>query len=137
MKKINCIMLIDDNPADNEFHTIAIKEADVCNIVKVVTNGKQALEYLKKSHDPGQGEEFPSPNLIYLDVNMPGMSGFEFLEEYQKLNEKLKSSIIIVMLTVSLNPDDREKAIGLKEVAQFENKPLTAEVVRTTVGKYF
>lgn len=137
MKKINCILLVDDNTADNEFHTIAIRKANVCNHVKVVTDGEQALDYLKKSGDPKPSKSFPVPDIIYLDINMPGMDGFEFLEEYKELNREIKSKAVIIMLSVSLNPDDEKKALGFKEVSEFENKPLTLEKVCDTVERYF
>lgn len=137
MKKINCILLVDDNPADNEFHKIIIKEADVCNYVKVATNGRKALDYIIKSGEPGQSEEFPKPDLIYLDINMPGMNGFEFLDEYHKLDEKLKSKILIIMLTTSLNPDDQKRTTDIKEVSNFQNKPLTVEMLQEVAAKYF
>lgn len=136
MKKINCILLVDDNPADNEFHTITLKKADVCSYIKVATDGEQALAYLLKSGEEGQSELFPKPDIIYLDINMPRMNGFEFLLEYKKLSEDLKSRVVIIMLTTSLNPDDHEKAKSF-EVHEFENKPLTAEIVRQTIDKYF
>jgi CheY-like chemotaxis protein len=137
MKKVNCILLIDDNPADNLFHNIYIKKADVCNHVEVATNGRKALDYIIKSGNPNQSEEFPKPELIYLDINMPGMNGFEFLDEYHKLEENLKSKIVIVMLTTSLNPDDKKRALSSREVSEFQNKPLTVEVIRETIDKYF
>jgi CheY-like chemotaxis protein len=137
MKKLNCILLVDDNPADNEFHRIKIKKADVCNQIKVVTSGQAALDYLHKSGEPGQAEEFPKPDLIYLDINMPGMNGFEFLEEYKKLDENLKSKVVIVMLTTSLNPDDRERALSTKQVTEFQNKPLTIETLHDIIEKHF
>ena len=65
------------------------------------------------------------------------MNGFEFLEEYKKLEEKLKSKVVIVMLTTSLNPDDRERALATKEVTEFQNKPLTIETLNEIIEKYF
>jgi CheY-like chemotaxis protein len=137
MKKINCILLVDDNPADNTYHSIIIKEADVCNHIKIATSGLEALNYIINSGDANQSESFPKPELVYLDINMPGMNGFEFLEEYHKLDEKLKSKILIVMLTTSLNIEDKKRAIETEEVTEFENKPLTVELVQETIEKYF
>ncbi len=137
MKKINCILLVDDNNADNVYHKIIITEADVCNYIRAVTNGREALDYIIKSGEPNQTESFPKPDIIYLDINMPGMNGFEFLEEYKKLDEKLKSKVLIIMLTTSLNPDDRERALTFKEVTEFQNKPITVEILHETIKKYF
>ena len=136
MKKINCILLVDDNPADNEFHKIIINDSHVCHQVKIATNGRNALDYIIKS---GKGDltEFPKPDLIFLDINMPGMNGFEFLEEYHKLDSNLKSKIVIIMLSTSLNPDDAEKAKQIQEVTEFMNKPLMVETLQRTIEKYF
>ena len=106
MKKVNCILLIDDNEADNVFHKIRITKADVTNHIEVATSGNAALDYIKKAGEPGQAETNPKPDIIFLDINMPGMNGFEFLEEYKKLDERLKSKVIIVMLTNSLGSTD-------------------------------
>jgi len=137
MKKINCILLVDDNPADNQFHQIKISKAGVTNYVKIATSGQDALNYLAKAGEPGHTEDFPKPDLIYLDINMPGMNGFEFLEEYKKLEEKLKSKVVIIMLTTSLNPDDRDRALATKQVTEFQNKPLTIETLHEIIEKYF
>ncbi|MES2394902.1 MAG: response regulator [Bacteroidota bacterium] len=137
MKKINCILLIDDNPADNEYHKIIIHEANVCNHIQVAIDGPKALDYIIKSGEVNQFEAFPKPDLIYLDINMPGMNGFEFLEEYHKLEERLKAKVVIIMLTTSLNPDDKIRATNYKELKEFSNKPLTVEILHETLEKYF
>ena len=137
MKKINCILLIDDNPADNEFHTIKIKKAQVCNHIKVAIDGPKALNYLIKSGEEEQSETYPKPDLIFLDINMPGMNGFEFLEEYKKLDDKLKSKVVIIMLSTSLNPDDEKKAEENTDVKEFQNKPLDVKVLQEILDKYF
>ena len=129
--------MIDDNHADNEYHKIIIAEANVCNHVQVAIDGRKALDYIIKSGEVNQSEDFPKPDLIYLDINMPGLNGFEFLEEYHKLDERLKAKVVIIMLTTSLNPDDKIRAMDTKEVAEFENKPLTVEMLHETLEKYF
>jgi CheY-like chemotaxis protein len=136
MKKLNCILLVDDNPADNEFHKIIINDSQVCDQVKIATNGRSALEYIVKSGKEGT-VEFPKPDLIFLDINMPGMNGFEFLEEYHKLDENLKSKIVIIMLSTSLNPDDADKASRIDEVTEFMNKPLMVQTLQQTIERYF
>jgi len=135
MKKINCILLIDDNSADNEFHSIIIKRSELSNQVKVTVNGEKALEYLKNSALPGNEEEFPKPDIIYLDINMPRMNGFEFLEEYNKLDEKMRAPVLVI-LTTSLNPEDVVKAKSLGANG-LENKPLTQEMLADIIDNFF
>lgn len=137
MKKVNCILLVDDNPADNTYHKIIITEANVCNHIKIANSGQEAIDYIIKASEPNQSPElFPKPDIIYLDINMPGMNGFEFLEIYHTLEDGQKSKAVIIMLTTSLNPDDKTKAMGFKEVNEFQNKPLTVEIIEDNVKKY-
>ena len=126
-------MLIDDNDADNEFHSRIIRKADACEHIQVADSGQKALDYLQKCGEPG----FPKPDLIFLDINMPKMNGFEFLKEYDKLDAKMKSKIVVFMLTSSLIPEDKDRAMKGGEVMAFLNKPLTAPKVREIVDKYF
>ena len=137
MKKIKCILLIDDNPADNEFHEIIIRHADVCEEIKVVYDGVKALEYLKKSGEDGQSEHYPLPDVIFLDINMPRMNGFEFLDEYKNLELKQKSKVVIMMLTTSLNPDDEKRAKTYDTIDGFLNKPLTHTMLTSLLEKHF
>ncbi len=78
--------MIDDNSDDNFFHTRVIKKSDAADIVIAKQNGLDALNYLKSKKD----SEDTHPDLIFLDINMPGMNGWEFMEEYNKLDEKFK-----------------------------------------------
>jgi CheY-like chemotaxis protein len=137
MTKINCILLVDDNEADNVLHKIVLDDANVCNYVKVATDGVNALEYIINAGKPGQEAEYPKPDLILLDINMPRMNGFEFLDEYHKLDERLKAKVTIVMLTTSLNPEDKKTATSYTEVKGFETKPLTLEILNELLEKYF
>jgi CheY-like chemotaxis protein len=137
MKKINCILLIDDNKADNAFHKIKIKKAEVCDHVSVATTGAEGLAYLAKAGTKANPNEFPKPDMIFLDINLPGMDGFDFLDEYHKLQEHQKSKAVIIMLTTSLNPDDETRALSYNEVKRFINKPLTVELIQDTVQTYF
>ncbi|HLO89581.1 MAG TPA: response regulator [Lentimicrobium sp.] len=135
MKKINCILLVDDNETDNEFHISRILKSGVCDNVKVAEDGQKGLEYIHKAIQ--DDTEYPKPDIIFLDINMPKVNGFEFLEEYHKLADGMKSKTIIIMLSTSLNPDDRAKALKYKEVGEFQYKPLTIDVIKEISEKYF
>ncbi|MCF4101917.1 response regulator [Gillisia sp. M10.2A] len=132
-KKLNCILLIEDDKATNFIHQRIIKRVDCAEKVVTALNGLEALEYLNKEEDG----VLPQPDLIFLDINMPGMNGWEFLEEYQKLHNDKKGKVILVMLTTSLNPDDFEKASQIPEVNGFKNKPLTMPLLESILEEYF
>lgn len=137
-KKLNCILLIDDDEPTNFISQMLIENADCTENINIVQSGKEALNYLTGSSDyEGENNILPRPDLIFLDINMPGMSGWEFLDKYNKLEQKRKNEIIIVMLTTSINPDDELKANEMKLVSGFESKPLTQEKLNRILQKYF
>ena len=129
-QKLNCILLVDDNDADNFFHKLVISELHVVDNIQVAETGLEAINYLKK-------ENAIIPQLIFLDINMPRMNGWEFLEEYKNLAPAQKAEIVIIMLTTSVNPEDKEHAEKIKEVNGFETKPLTAEKLNGILAQYF
>jgi len=131
--KLNSILLIDDDHATNFIHQFAIKKTKCTENIIVVENGQEALEYLQSNeNDPS-----PQPNIIFLDINMPIMNGWQFLEEYQKLNANTQGDIVLIMLTTSLNPDDLKKANTFPAINGYRNKPLTAEMIEEIIAEYF
>jgi CheY-like chemotaxis protein len=132
-KKVNCILLIDDNTDDNFIHERVIKKNNSANIIVAEQSGMAALAYIKEK----KFHKNAHPDLIFLDINMPGMNGWEFLQEYNKLDVKLQNIIIIVMLTTSDNPDDKAKAKKLNILSDFKTKPLTKEMLDEIMDKYF
>ncbi len=131
-KKLNCILLIDDNEADNFLHERVINKMNCAKKVVSVQSGEAALEFLIS-----KGGKSPNPDLVFLDINMPGMNGWEFLERYNKLDEAQKAKIIVVMLTTSLNNDDEDKAGNQPAITDFRNKPLTKELLAEVLKIYF
>lgn len=130
MKKFNTILLIDDDQATNEYHEIIINLAGVANNIHSVTSGQEGLDYLtSKGNYNGQEDSYPQPDLIFLDINMPAMNGFEFMVEYDKLDASQKGSHIVVMLTSSLNPDDKARAASNNNIKDFMDKPLSKAMV--------
>jgi len=124
--KHNSIMLIDDNDIDNFINERLVKAYYFAKNVYVHTSTRSALEFLKNLENTL--DELPAdliPSHILLDINMPILDGFHFLDEFEKLSAKLTDRIRVVMLTTSLNPMDIERAKHYRSVTRFIHKPLT------------
>jgi CheY-like chemotaxis protein len=134
-KKLNCVLLIDDDEATNYFNQLIIEKSGFVKDVIIKQNGKEALQYLEYIFSENEGVS--GPDLIFLDINMPAMDGWEFLEEYKKLHVDQKGKVIIVMLTTSLFLEDKERALDLPEVSGFEHKPLTKSKFEKILQVYF
>ena len=132
-KKLNCVLLIDDDKATNFLHEMVLRDMDCANEIVAVESAMDALDYLKSNIDG----KHPQPDLIFLDINMPAMNGWEFIAEYEKLDAKEKGRFVLMMLTTSLNPDDRDNANNLPLVAGFLSKPLTPEMVQDVLEQHF
>ena len=130
--KLSSILLIDDDKATNFIHKHLIKKTLVVDTVINKLNGLEAIKYLTTKKDG----EYPQTDLIFLDINMPIMDGWEFIEEYKKINFS-KKAVIIIMLTTSLNPSERERSEKTEIIADFVTKPLTAENLQDVVKSYF
>ena len=133
MKKLNSILLVEDDEATNFISQMVIKKLNCANHVQVAWNGADALDYIKQCGE----KACQPPELILLDINMPGLNGWEFLDEYCKLKEKEKIKVVVVMLTTSQNPDDKKRADNNPAVAGFRSKPLTPAVLEDILSQYF
>lgn len=132
MRKLNHILLVDDDTINNFINEKLLKKLDAAQSISVVVNGEEAITFLKDiCKDPSK-----CPQLILLDINMPVMDGFEFMEQYKKLDIPNKSSIIIVMLTTSTNPNDTQR-LNASGVSGYINKPLTEQKLKEIMGNYF
>lgn len=129
---LSCVMLIDDNPDDSFFHEREIKKSGWAGAIIIKDSGADALEYLKS-----KAAKKLHPELIFLDINMPGMNGWEFLHEYNCLDKELQISSIIIMLTTSDNPADVEKAKKWSFVNDYKTKPLTSGLMNEIMAKHF
>ncbi len=127
--KLHAILLIDDDNSCNFIHERLLLNMECTEHVDIAKDGAEGLQILKSSQ--------PKPEIIFLDINMPGMDGWEFLDEYEKLPAEEKSKIIIVMLTSSLNPDDQLKARSYASVSDYCNKYLDKDSVNHILEKFF
>ncbi|WP_256012216.1 response regulator [Desertivirga xinjiangensis] len=136
-KDLNCILLIDDDLATNFLHRKVVQTTGIEVHVQTTTSGRDALDFLCELSAYQNTPEIPRPGIIFLDINMPEMNGWEFLEEYDKLKDEQKAEIVVVMLTTSLNPDDEARAFSNKNITTFLNKPLKPEVLEELAEKFF
>lgn len=127
-KVLKCIMLVDDNKVDNFFHQRVIKKFSSDIEVISMESGQDALDYLT-------GGPSIFPDIIFLDINMPGMNGWEFIEHYNALDSGKQHSIIVVMLTTSGNPDEQLFAINNDAISELRTKPLTLAILEEVMEK--
>lgn len=118
--QLQTIMLIDDDSDTNMIVEHYILKDNLAKEVVTAMNGEEALTFLRNN---------APPELILLDINMPRMNGWEFLEEFMKIDEKLREIMLVVMVSVSLNPEDAAKA--KKYNVTFVNKPLTPSLIKS------
>lgn len=137
-KRLNCILIVDDDEPTNFISEMLIEEANCTEHLQIAQTGHAALNYLSMSEGFAcQDKSFPCPDLILLDINMPRMNGWEFINEYKDIIKIDKERVILVMLTTSLNPEDNSKAYEMSEISGFENKPLTADKLNRILRTYF
>jgi CheY-like chemotaxis protein len=122
--KYRTALLIDDD-ADSNFVNSWIVRKEFAEEVIVKQSAEEALNYLKSKSR--YFEELP--DVIFLDIRMPLMDGFDFLEEFNKLPDVVKSKCKIIMLSSSFDKNDYHKAIGNQYVYRYLNKPLSVEAL--------
>lgn len=126
--KVNKVVLIDDNEADNYIHEKEIQISGIAREVVVFEAADIALEHFKS-------EGLEGVDLIFLDVNMPRMDGFEFLEEFNALEIDNKP-LVIIMLTTSIAPTEKARSSELA-VSDFMEKPLSQEGIHAIMANNF
>lgn len=127
----NCILLIDDDGPTNYLNEIILRKSNYTGEILTVTSAEKALTMLREK----KCENTQVPDLIFLDINMPGMNGWEFVSEYLKLDPSCHSRNGIVMLTASQNPEDYEKAQNVDEILEYFYKPLSVEMVSDLINQ--
>jgi CheY-like chemotaxis protein len=130
-KPYKAIMLIDDNEIDNLINQKIIEASNICDYIFTHTGGKSAIEFLRNIEKiaPITGNQ-GLPELIFLDIDMPLMDGFQFLDEFDTLSAITKEYCKIVMLTSSINPQDMSKSKKYQYVKKYINKPLSPDSLK-------
>lgn len=114
----NRVMIIDDSAMDLLNSRISISESNFAETVLVQNTAAGALHYLEMGDD--------LPEVIFLDINMPGLSGFDFLREFSKLDIAVRTQCKVVMLSSSSSKEDIQNAEADMHVNRYIVKPLQA-----------
>ncbi|TAH25500.1 MAG: response regulator [Cytophagales bacterium] len=131
IKKYHAVMLVDDNEIDNLINQKMIEASGICEHIFVHSGARSAIEFLKNIEKLVKGNlNLYLPEIIFLDIDMPLMDGFQFLEEFDKLSDSIKNNCKVVMLTSSLSPQDMSRAKKNLSVVKYLNKPLTQDSIR-------
>ncbi|WMJ73731.1 response regulator [Cytophagaceae bacterium ABcell3] len=126
MRKLNAILLVDDDQITNFINKRLIKKLEVADDIQVALNGEEALNLIKKC----QKEEVECPDVIFLDINMPVTDGFGFLKAFEGMD--VNKDVNVIVLTTSSNPKDI-KNLESYQIKGFLNKPLTEEKVKEVI----
>lgn len=121
------VMLIDDNKIDLFISEKIIKKLCIDSNIRTFSSAKSGIEFLKLLEENTFSKTMLVPDIILLDINMPEMDGFQFLNEFNKLTKMKEKNIKIYMLSSSSNLKDINKAKNNKVCSGFINKPLTVQ----------
>lgn len=116
-------IIIEDNLIDQFVTKKLLKKGLDINPVCIANNGKEGMNWILKN-------QLQNPLIILLDIQMPIMNGFEFLEEFDRLPEDVKEKIEIFVLSSTLDSDEIQKVKENKYVSDFWNKPFRLETLK-------
>ena len=131
LKKPDLVLLIDDDDAVNMLNTIILRKSGLADNIVAVQSGEKGLEVLTEFQTENKW-----PGIIFVDINMPGICGWEFIERFKKDFVQFKDKCLICVLSSSLDPRDRENAKNSDMVDSYLSKPLSIDVV-TSLGRMY
>lgn len=127
--RFNKVLLIDDNKTDLFINETIIKSLLLSKEIMQEQSARNAIEFLKNVK-----KLTDAPDMIFLDLNMPGMDGFQFLTEFNRLSEFVKSKCKIIVVTSSASKDDKHQALMNKNVVRYITKPLDVYHLRDFIA---
>ena len=133
MPSLPIVLLVDDDDTTNFLNTLLLQDLHPGVQVLTALNGQVGLDLLRTHCQPRTPQ---CPTLVFLDINMPVLDGFGFLEAFQQLPAAERQGVVIIMLTTSVNPRDLARLEGLP-IAGFLSKPLSAEKVAQVLADHF
>jgi len=118
------ILLLDDDELNNEL-VVMLMNLEGLQDIDIRTSGEAGLEYLDQCKQSGK-----FPDLIFVDLNMPGIKGLTFVDQYEKNYRKASPAARIIILTNSVLRTEKEEALRFESVMDVWNKPVTKEKLK-------
>ena len=129
MKKINTVCIIDDDDIYKFTTSHLLKKTDLVNKIILFSNGLKAINFLKD--EIGNKENIP--DILFLDVNMPVMDGWEFLEEYLLIKPMIPKTVAIYMVSSSVDEKDVLKAKSISTLSGYLVKPISSQNIMEVI----
>lgn len=131
MTTLKTLTIVDDDDIFVFLTTKIIEQTNLVDLIKVFGNGLDAINFLKENKNNVDA----LPDIILLDLSMPIMNGWQFLEEYNKLNPTIGKKITIYICSSSISPDDITRAKTISEVSDYIIKPITKDKLIDLIKK--
>jgi CheY-like chemotaxis protein len=125
-------IIVDDDPFNNIICRMIIRRTLGEVDTETFTIPEEGLAFIKQKYTTCS-----SHTILFLDINMPSLTGWQFLERYEKFSDKVKMQINVYLHSSSVNPHDRDKAKANKNVIGFILKPLSSEAILSISEKEF
>nr|WP_309756146.1 response regulator [Flavobacterium sp.] len=129
MKKIETFCIVDDDDIYQFTTSLLLKKTDLVNKIIVFSNGLKAINFLKDE----MGNKENIPDVLFLDINMPVMDGWEFLEEYLLIKSMMPKTVVIYMVSSSVNEKDVLKAKSIGALSGYMVKPISSQNIMEVI----
>ena len=117
------IALVDDDKIFQLIASRSIKATQFAGKILQFNNGSEAIQYLEEHAE----DENALPDLLFLDINMPLVDGWMFMEDYISLKSRINKIIQIYMISSSIDPKDVERAKAIREIKEYVTKPVSQQ----------
>lgn len=126
------VCIVDDDDIYQYTVVKTLKALELTDRIMAFSDGEEALDFMLDHIN----EDDELPDVIFLDIDMPVMDGFQFMEEYVKIKPNIGKTITIYMVSSSVDPADIERAKHISEIADYIVKPITHEQLKGIIQEY-